>query len=687
MPNQPTQTGKTPAESQLRAVALERLRLGSNPFAAQVAAVGTAEESVQAWVPDYASNQFSELFDIIDTYRENHPATRVYPLLGDRGSGKTHLLYALRAELRQRAIQYGDETMLVVVDRLSAGIEPIDYLLWQIVNYLLAQKGDGARMLRVIAGRVTGRLLSEALRRFAPHQRAELIPPAGLWDRLRLLAGSPSRAQSRLDGIEEVIRTCDLKSPESEELQKVCQAARLPTDAAAGVVEQHLERSESKDVLGWFRKHLYARLARLSLVGDREPFEELHAGDYEEAPANVTNAGNLSRRLLDTWIELLTALNIPVVVVFDQLEDYLRAADPEQEKINRRYFTGAVALFINELKHVCILIFSEQTFWTDLLNQAEAFASERLRQPFALPGRPARPNIRMPDNVPADVLVRLIQRRVRCSFPDLDLTGLPPAFPFEETDVKQFQHEPSIRDCLRRLARRYDEIVYPIPRRLPDFQEELAELWESCVGAAATEYGSDMLFRVAFIPEVQNALQGWLECLAGNGITGSGPWYTVEMLTDPKKQPYGNLCVIRTAGPHAPGIGIAAWLGRTKAQPFDLQQRIGFFKANPCPVQTLVMLRADGEDALKGESKAVYDRAVKAGRDVRIHKYEPRHLHAMMAFTPWLQMVLAEIEAAKDARAEAEAAFHDFLGNLSMELLGWIDAWRQPVPATKEGLW
>src|SRR5438445_171844 len=138
MSNPPTQTGKLAGAPDLRSEGLKRLRLGSNPFVAQVEATSTADQSLQAGVSDFTANQLADLLEIIGMYRTGRPATRAYPLLGERGSGKTYLLYALRAELRKRAIQSGDETMLVVVDRLSSGMDPLDYLLWQIVNYLLA---------------------------------------------------------------------------------------------------------------------------------------------------------------------------------------------------------------------------------------------------------------------------------------------------------------------------------------------------------------------------------------------------------------------------------------------------------------------------------------------------------------------------------------------------------------------
>jgi hypothetical protein len=682
--SQPSQTREPPAAPDLQVAALNRLRLGRNPFAMQVTTVGTAEESIRTGVPEYTANQFADLLDIICTYREDRSETRVYPLLGDRGAGKTHLLYTLRAELQKRARQSGEETMLVVVDRLSAGMDPIDYLLWQIVNHLLAQQGEGERMLRVIAGRLTARLLAEALRRLAPHQRAGLIPPKGFWDGLRLRMGSSARVQGRLDGIEGIIGTCDGKNPTLEELHKACEAANLPFAAAVGVIKNHLEQTESINVLGWLRQQLYRSLAQFALLGDREPFKDLHEADFEEAPPNVKNAGDLSRQFLKVWIELLGVLKIPVVVIFDQLEDYLRSAAPEQEKINSKYFTGATALFINELRHVCILVFAEQGLWTELMNEAEAFAAERLRQPFALPGRPARPYIVMPARVPQDIITRLIAQRIRIGFPDLDLTGLPPTFPFTEGDINALKEERSIRGCLRRLANRYDEIVHKEVEK-KDLRKTLDDLWKERVADAADEYGTNMDFRVAFIPEVQNAIQGWLECLAENGLTGSGPWHKVEMLTDPNKQLYGNLSVIRTTGLHAPGVGIAAWLGRGRAQPYDLKQRLGFFDANPCPIRTLIMLRADGEDVLVGETEAVYNRA-RRRHDVRIHQYEPRHLHALMGFTPWLQAARPEIEATKESDPRAETTFHDFLGGLSKELLGWIDVWRKPVVTTKEAV-
>lgn len=682
MPSPPPAATEDP-EADLRTQALAKLRLGSNPFQSQVATVGTAEESLLASVPEFAAGPFADILDIIRTYREGSPATRVFPVLGDRGAGKTHLLYRLKQELKEQTIRAGDETMLVVVESLSPGIDPIDYLLWQIVNHLLAQGGDNERMLDVIAGRLTGRLLTEALRRLAPHQRVGLFPVQGLWDRMQSRLGSQSRVEKKLVAIESIIQVCSRKNPTPQEIRDACRSSSLPCEVAFELVEKYLQNTESKDILGWFRKALFGLLARLAILGEREPFEAFHDGDYSDAPANVKHAGNLNRRLLDAWLALLKALNIPVVLMFDQLEDYLRSAKREEELINRRFFTSAAALFVNELRNVCILIFAESGFWTDLLNNSEQFASERLRQPFALPGRPAERYIEMPYRISSGILNEIIDRRVRISFPSLDLTGLSSGFPFGMSELQSLNQESSVRACLRKLAKLYDEIVFPSKIEPDDFKADLAKVWKEQFLAQQRIHGQEPKLKVAFLPEVQNALHAWLDVLNNQDMTGSGPWKKLELVSYPDKQPYGTMSVIRTSAPNVPGIGIAVWLGTGTGQPTDLERRLSFFDENPCKIKTLVLLRAGATANLGGKSRTIFDQATGNGRDIRLHKYEPKHMHALLAFGGWQQAVNAKLDVLKESSPTAVADFREFLSQLSSEMLGWIDAWRKPVVAGK----
>jgi hypothetical protein len=310
------------------------------------------------------------------------------------------------------------------------------------------------------------------------------------------------------------------------------------------------------------------------------------------------------------------------------------------------------------------------------VNQAEAYAAERLRQPFGLPGRPAVRYIDMPDHVGSDVLTRLIARRIQVACPDLELTGLSESFPFTDKDLQALSQETSVRDCLRRLAKRYDEIVFPI-RHDEDLPTELGKLWATQVAATRNLYGEEPKLKVAIIPEVQNALHAWFDVLKDRGLTGSGPWKKLEFISYPDKQPYGNMSVIRCAAAHVPGIGIAVWLGKGTGQPADLGKRLSFFDANPCKIKTLILLRAADTLPISGMSKSLFEQALNSGRDVRIQPYEPRHLHALMAFLGWYQAALAKVEAVRDVTPEAEKHLQDFLANLSKEMLGWIDTWRK----------
>lgn len=680
-----------PSAADPHVTALELLRSGRNPFANQVAAVGTADDSLLSGLPDFASSQLAELMEIVRSYRAGRPDTRVFPVVGDRGSGKTHLLFSLREALRRQAAETGEDSLLVIVERLSPGMDAIDYLLWQIVNPLIDQRGEGGRLVRVIAGRLTARLLAEALRSLPLHQRVELIPVEGFFARLGF--GRATTTRHRLDAIDSVIQTCDAKNPTPDSIREACDLAGLKSEKALNAVEHHLERTESKDVGGWFRKELYGSLARFALLNDRTRFEDLHIAGFDEAPANVKNAGNLTRQLLRAWLELASVLGVPVVLVFDQLEDYLRSPNREQEKLNQHFFTEATSRFINELRNVCILVFSEEGMWNDLLTNIDPAIAHRLSQHFDLAGRAAKNRLTMPDKVDPYLLPKLIRNRVAHRFPDLDFGELPDGFPFDDADLTRFGKEPNIRMLLRRAATRYDEIVHkpagekkpPAPKPRPDLRQRLADLWAEKVATVANELGSEMSFSTTFIPKVQTALDGWFQALVAAGITGAGPWHKVELFTDTKKEQYGYLNLVRTDGPNAKGIGIAAWLGENRSRPHDLRQRLDFFKKNQCPLKTLILLRADGKAALSGETATEYEKAKRAGRDVRIHQYEAKHMHALLAFTPWHQAATAEVQAAKEADAAVELVFRHYLADLSKDLLESVDNWRQPVPAS--ALW
>jgi hypothetical protein len=188
-------------------------------------------------------------------------------------------------------------------------------------------------------------------------------------------------------------------------------------------------------------------------LGEREPIEDFLTGEYREGPAHLMGAGQLSRRLLTTFLELFRALNIPVILVFDQLEDFLVAPTAQRKEELRDTFGQALAALINNVPGLCMLVFAERGLWNQqILGRLEPYVRDRLDRDFTLPGRPSQKSVSMPDHIDRSNLVRLIDRRIRTTLGDFSTTGLPPAFPFEEAHLKQLEAKESVRACLRTLS-------------------------------------------------------------------------------------------------------------------------------------------------------------------------------------------------------------------------------------------
>jgi hypothetical protein len=268
--------------------------------------------------------------------------------------------------------------------------------------------------------------------------------------------------------------------------------------------------------------------------------------------------------------------------------------------------------------------------------------------------------------------------------PKLNLTGLTPGFPFAQVDIEDFSGQPNVRDCLIKMSKRYDEIVHAAPvdgaEVLKRLRSRLAMLWDEQIASARDKYGDKLPTTTTLIPNFQIALEWWLQELRSAGLTGSGPWAKVEVVTKQERQQYGYLTVIRVEE-NKPGVGIAAWFGHKAPKYHNLVKVLEFFKDNPRPVQTLVLLRGDGEQSLEGASGAQYSRARnKEKRDVRVVKHDTEFFLSVMGFSGWLQAVLPELEAMKKMDVDGNTVFREYLADLSKPLLDRIEDWRLPLP-------
>jgi hypothetical protein len=630
---------------------------------------------------------------LVRIYGRPGEPSRIFPILGDAGTGKSHLLTTVQDALEREAKERGGECLAIVVDNFDPTTDAVDYILWAVVKHLLAQKGRGARQLGVIANRLTARLLAAALRRLPPDRQGAVIPPRGVWEQWRAFLGLDA-ATERREAVQQLIAYCE--QPACDDLPGACEAAGLPVLEAGKLISEYLDATERDGATGLLRRELFFRLALRTLMDADQSVRDFFDTGYREGP-RARDVGQLPRLLLEILVDLCHDLEIPTVLVFDQLEDFLRASTPDQERALWLAFGRGLASLVNNVPGLCLLVFTERGLWNEILNSMDVFVRDRLRQPFALPGRPTRLELETPDRIERRHIEGLIERRIRAALgADFDAVGLPAIFPFAEDHLKLLEAEPTIRKKLWKLGVWYDELVFgsvapepapvdlgpvvppaavpPPAPRAPTLEKLLAVQWSAELAGATKRLESEA-WGSASIPEMQTALRTWLAELQERGLVTGPPWSVVEVIEDRTKGAAGYLTVIRFDAADAPGVGIAAWMSEAKARLTELKSRLDFFDAAPCPIRTLVLFRRDGSDALTGETRKVYDAARTKGRDVRIVKYEPPQLASLLAFRHWVQAVRPDVEA---AGAGGATAYRNHLAKISERLLPWIEEWRRP---------
>src|SRR5579885_877822 len=125
--------------------ALEVLRREGNPF--------------RNYVPELFATEREQLLGVVDLYRyDTHMHSEVVPVLGNKGSGKTHLLFSIK--------HGGDAArqLLVTPGVYQKDTDFLEYLLFQIIDTLLSGgEQKGTRPLEFVGEQLTRRLLAKAL--------------------------------------------------------------------------------------------------------------------------------------------------------------------------------------------------------------------------------------------------------------------------------------------------------------------------------------------------------------------------------------------------------------------------------------------------------------------------------------------------------------------------------------------
>src|SRR6266851_553651 len=181
--------------------AMEVLRRTGNPFRNYFARNPDDEVCARYHVPELFARERDQLLGVVDLYRyEPTTHSEVVPVLGNKGSGKTHLLHS---------IKHGPEgtwQLLVTPGLYQRDNDFLEYLLFQFIDTLLGGgKQKNTRPLEYVGEQLVRGLLGSALEAMPASQRLELFPaPAlGRWARRLGLGASQAmeRAQWLLDSL------------------------------------------------------------------------------------------------------------------------------------------------------------------------------------------------------------------------------------------------------------------------------------------------------------------------------------------------------------------------------------------------------------------------------------------------------------------------------------------------------
>src|SRR5258708_5389915 len=112
--------------------ALEALRQAGNPFRSYFARNPDDEVCARYHVAELYAREREQLLGIVDLYRHDSTMhSEVVPILGNKGAGKTHLLYSIK--------HGGEHTwqLLVTPGTYQKDSDFLEYLPFQVIETLL----------------------------------------------------------------------------------------------------------------------------------------------------------------------------------------------------------------------------------------------------------------------------------------------------------------------------------------------------------------------------------------------------------------------------------------------------------------------------------------------------------------------------------------------------------------------
>jgi hypothetical protein len=642
--------------------ALEVLRRAGNPFRNYFARNPDDETCGRYHVPELFAKERELLLGVVDLYRfEPTTHSEVVPVLGNKGSGKTHLLHS---------IKHGPEgtwQLLVTPGTYQRDTDFLEYLLFQVIDTLLGGgKQKNARPLDYVGEHLVRGLLASALGALAPRERLELFPVPALGRWTRIFGLGNAQAQERTQWLVDTL-TRPLPVPfHAGATVRVCEEAGIEPGRACDLVLDFIEKTETLNTAGLMRRHVLSGFARAVLAGDEADLASFLTYGFAELDFQVRpTRQDLVLALFRVLMEVLRGLRIPVVVAFDQLEDLLLARRNDDAHRTAEAFFAGIVQAMHHLDGISFLVFAERGLWNRFVPSLDGYIQDRLNNPVHLAGHGSLKTLRL--EAPAPELVRrVVEARLRPTLAELPDAGeLPPTFPFTEEQIDRIARtEPTLRDMLQQYRHLFDRVVFgtetseerpataqpenrlsalelppevksvvvvkapatilPGPESSiqgPQKVTSLADLWDQEMRSARRKLEPDGSLTGA-TRELQAGLGLFLQICHEHGVK-VGPWrlqHVVPEWSFGDHPTYGVVTiahwVIKDGQPWKVGIGL--FLGRGPAKPKDLGTKLTALAVEPAVIDHLILLRPEDDLALSGKSKALWQEAERAGRHARL---------------------------------------------------------------------
>jgi hypothetical protein len=648
--------------------ALELLRRTGNPFRNYFARNPDDEVCALYHVPELFGREREQLLSVVDLYRYA-PGTHseVVPVLGSKGSGKTHLLHS---------IKHGPEgawQLLVTPGTYQRDTDFLEYLLFQLIDTLLGGgKQKNTRPLEYIGEQLVRDLLRHALTQLSATERLELFPAPGLGRWARRLGLGGSQAQERTQWlIDSLARPCTVPF-QAGGILRACGEAGIETMKVFELVCAHITRTEKHDTAGLMRRHILDGLARAVLLHDESDLASFLTYGFAELDFHVRpTRQDLVLALFKAIMQVLQELRIPVVVAFDQLEDLLLARRTDDGHRTAESFFAGIVQSMHHLDGISFLIFAERGLWNRFVPSLDGYIQDRLNNPIHLPNHGTLKTLRL-EAPPLDLVRRIVEARLRPALEKLpDFADLSPVFPFTEEQIALVARtEPTLRDMLQQFRHQFDRVAYgteddrvtrrqgdkvteeaiptsderisaladlppevksvivvespiSVPASLPECPLQdtstdpsvtlspchpvaLSSLWDQELRAARRRLEPEGALTGA-TRELQSGLGAFLQLGHEHGAK-VGPWrlhHVVGEWTFGEHPTYGVMTIAHWVCKDGQPwkVGIGLFLGRGPAKPRDLSTKLSALDVEPSVIDHLILLRPEDDLALTGAAR------------------------------------------------------------------------------------